>query len=131
MAWNPNEISITDHVTLKIIQPNYIHDIQGHINAKNSWKCVSISFETTSKVLLGCSTVLSFAAGVYIDTTLSFISGSVSTLSLVCMQFANFSKRESKRSTEELNILLKKIHVESIPDESLELSSSLKRSDTT
>ena len=129
--WNPNEISITDHVTLNIIQPNYIHDIQGHINAKNSWKCVSISFETTSKVLLGCSTVLSFASGVYINNTLSFIAGSVSTLSLVCMQFSNFSKRESKRSTEELNILLKKLNIDTVPDESLERSSSLKRSDTT
>jgi len=129
--WNPKEMTITDHVTLHIIQPNYIHDITSYIASRNSWKCVSVSFETISKILLGMSTVLSFSSGVYISTALSFAAGSVSTLSLVCMQFSIFSKHESKRSTDELNLLLKKMNVEPVPvDANESLSSSIKRSDT-
>ena len=130
--WDPKEINIKDHVTFNIIQPNYIVEIEEHILSRSKWKCVSITFETISKVLLGLSTVLSFASGVYTSTTISFAAGTVSTLSLVSLQFSNFSKRESKRSSEELNVLLKKLDVDTLPEYNIEVSStqSMKRTDT-
>ena len=117
-------ISIKDHITQNIIQPNYILEIKEHISARSTWKCVSVTFETLSKIFLGLSTIASFASGVYLNTNLSFVAGSISTLSLVSLQFSNFSKRESKRSTDELNLLLQRLNIESLPDETQVTSSS-------
>jgi hypothetical protein len=121
--WDPKTTAVKDHITTTIIQPNYINEINEHISARSSWRCVSVTFETLSKIFLGLSTVSSFASGVYISTTLSFIAGTISTISLVSLQFANFSKRESQRSTDELNVLLTKLNIEPVPDDILELPS--------
>jgi hypothetical protein len=73
--------------------------------------------ETTSKLLLGATSIVAFATSVYpCNTYLSFVAGSVSTLSLVSLQFANYSFRESKLSTDNLNILLSKIDAGSLPE---------------
>ena len=110
------EQSFKDSITIDIIQPNYIHEITSFISARSEWRKVGLLFETISKILLGIGSILSFASGIYTNQNMSFISGSVSTLSLVCFQFATFAFRESKKSTEKLNIILKKLKLDSIPE---------------
>lgn len=53
---------------------------------------------------------------IYVNQNMSFIFGTVSTLSLVSDQFLTFSFRESKKSTDKLNILLKNLHIDVIPE---------------
>jgi hypothetical protein len=47
---------------------------------------------------------------------MSFIAGSISTISLVCIQFSSFCYHESKKSTDELNIVLEKLKVDTVPE---------------
>jgi hypothetical protein len=59
---------------------------------------------------------MSFASGVYGYQTLSFVSGAISTISLVFLQYANFSYKESKKATSDLNILLDNIGIKKVPE---------------
>lgn len=108
--------SFKEQIRLDIIQPDYVHEITSFINGRNDWRRVGVIFETASKVCLGIGSVLSFASGVYVNTTLSFVAGSVSTISLVFMQFSTYSFKESKRATEHLNIMLKNLELDVLPE---------------
>lgn len=116
MTDEKTEINFKDHITLHLIQPNYVSEIKNSIQGRTWWRSVGMFFESTSKLLLGIGSVLSFASGVYNNQNMSFISGSVTTLSLVCLQYSAFSFRESKEATSELNVLLKKLQLDTIPD---------------
>jgi hypothetical protein len=105
-----------EQIRVDIIQPDYVHEITSFINGRNDWRRVGIMFETASKVFLGIGSVLSFASGVYVNTSLSFAAGSVSTISLVLMQFSTYSFKESKRATEHLNIMLKNLELDVLPE---------------
>ncbi len=98
-----------------IIQPNYIDEINTFIRGRSNWRMIGIFAETLSKLSLGVSAILSFASYAYSDQHLGFYSGSMSTFSLVSFQFATFSFRESKRSTEHLNKLLTRFHIDPVP----------------
>ena len=104
------------HIRLDIIQPDYEEEIKNYINGRNGWRKVGLCFETSSKIFLGIGSVVSFASGVYQNTTLSFIAGSISTISLVCLQFSTYSFSQSKRSTNRLNLLLSELKLEAMPD---------------
>ncbi len=104
-----------DNIMKTLIQPNYKNEIDSFIQGRKDWKKTGLVFETTSKVFMGAGTVLSFSSGMFSSTTLSFVAGTISTLSLVCMQFSSFCYRESKKSTEDLNLLLAKLKMDSIP----------------
>jgi len=108
-------ILFKEHITHDIIQPNYRTEISDFIHSRSWWRKTGMCFETISKLLMGSGSVLSFASGVYQNQNFSFIAGSVSTLSVVCLQFATFCYKESKQSTQELNLLLQKLNLDTIP----------------
>ena len=108
-----------------IIQPNYIEEINTFIKGRTRWRIVGVCAETLSKLSLGVSAILSFASYAYSDQNLGFYSGSMSTFSLVSFQFATFSFRESKRSTEHLNKLLTILHIDPVPQLSMKDTSPL------
>ena len=110
------DMNFKEHITLNLIQPNYVNEIQTSIKGRTRWRSVGMFFETASKLFLGIGSVLSFASGVYNNQNMSFISGSITTLSLVCLQYSSFSYKESKESTTELNILLQKLQLDTIPE---------------
>ncbi len=110
------DMNFKEHITINLIQPNYVNEIQSSIKGRTRWRSVGMFFETASKLLLGIGSVLSFASGVYNNQNMSFISGSITTLSLVCLQYSSFSYKESKESTTELNILLQKLQLDTIPE---------------
>lgn len=105
-----------ENIIKQLIQPNYKNEIETFILGRKNWRTTGLVFETASKICIGVGTVLSFSSGVFGSTTLSFAAGTVSTLSLVCMQFSSFCYHESKKSTEDLNLLLTKLKIDSIPD---------------
>lgn len=108
--------SFTEHINISLLQPNYIDEITIFIKGRSRWRTYGITFETSSKILMGIGSILSFASGVYSNTNYSFIAGSISTLSVVCLQFSSFCYRESKKSTDDLNTLLRKLKLDTIPD---------------
>jgi len=93
-----------------------INEISEFIKGRTQWRTIGLTFETISKIFMGAGSILSFAAGVYVNTNYSFIAGSVSTLSVVSLQFATFCYKESKQSTDDLNTLLRKLKLDTIPE---------------
>ena len=109
-------MSLQDEIKNKIINPNYIEEIKQFISGRKSWRTYGIICESFSKLFLGVGTILSFSSGIYSNTWFSFMAGSSSTTSLILLQFSNFAYKESKKNTEELNILLKKCKCDIVPE---------------
>lgn len=103
------------YIVKELIEKSYKEDVRDMLKGKKCWRISGQTFETLSKVLVAIGSVVSFAAGVYNETTLSFISGAISTFSLATLQFASFSYKENKKQSNELNNLLKSLKLETIP----------------
>jgi len=99
----------------KLVEPYYKSIVANTISGKTCWRRTGITFETLSKVMVALGSIMSFSSGYFHDDTLSFISGSISCLSLACLQFASFSYKENKKQGDELNILLKKLKLDTVP----------------
>ena len=116
---NHEKIEISDETRKTIIddlvQPYYVNTVTNTIGGKICWRKTGITFETVSKVMVAFGSILSFSAGYYHDDTLSFISGSISCLSLACLQFSSFAYKENKKQGDELNIILKKLKLDTVP----------------
>ena len=113
------DFKIRDCVKVKIVQeliePFYVDDIKSMIRGKKCWKLTGQLFETISKVLVALGSILSFSSGYFEDPLLSFLAGSISTLSLATLQFASFAFLENKRQGQDLNVLLKKLDLDVVP----------------
>lgn len=99
----------------ELVEPYYKKTVANTIHGKTCWRKTGITFETLSKVMVALGSIMSFSAGYYHDDTLSFISGSISCLSLACLQFSSFSYKENKKQGDELNVLLKKLKLDTVP----------------
>ena len=109
-------IDFKEHIVNNIIKPGYKKEIEDYSYNRVMWKKRGMRFETTSKIFIGFGSIASFAAGVYGYQTLSFVSGAISTISLVFLQYANFSYKESKKSHNDLNNLLENIGIKKLPE---------------
>ena len=122
-----NEISISNtmdyattnfktHIINNIIKPNYINEIKDSTKYRNLWKKRGMRLETCSKFFIGLGSIMSFASGVYGYQTLSFVAGAISTISLVLLQYSNFAYKESKKATQDLNLLLDNLGIKKVPE---------------
>ena len=109
-------IDFKEHIVNNIIKPGYKQEIEDYSKNRVMWKKRGMRFETTSKIFIGFGSIASFAAGVYGYQTLSFVSGAISTISLVFLQYANFSYKESKKCHNDLNNLLENIGIKKLPE---------------
>ena len=119
MATSSDNLKISDdtrvYIIDELIEPYYKKVVKNTIEGRQCWRKTGIAFETISKIMVAFGSILSFSAGVYQDQTLSFVSGSISCLSLAFLQFSSFSYKENKKQSEELNVLLKTLGLETIP----------------
>ena len=119
MATSADNLKISDdtrvYIIDELIEPYYKNVVKNTLNARQCWRRTGIAFETISKIMVAFGSIISFSAGVYEDQTLSFVSGSISCLSLAFLQFSSFSYKENKKLSEELNVLLKQLGLETIP----------------
>jgi hypothetical protein len=110
---------ISDDVKVKIvhdiIEPYYVDDIKSIMRSKKCYRLTGQIFETVSKILVAVGGILSFSSGYFNDPILSFLAGSISTLSLTTLQFASFAYAENKKQSKDLNTLLTKLHIDSVP----------------
>jgi hypothetical protein len=113
------EFKIRDSLKVTIvrdlIEPFYLEDIKSMIRGKTCWKFTGQFFETFSKILVAVGGIMSFSSGYFNDPHLSFLAGTVSTLSLATLQFSSFAYRENKKQGQDLNVLLKKLDLDDIP----------------
>ena len=119
MSNTQDKLEISDDTRIyiidELIEPYYKNIVKNTLQARQCWRKSGIAFETISKIMVAFGSIISFSAGVYEDQTLSFVSGSISCLSLAFLQFSSFSYKENKKQSEELNILLKKLGLDTIP----------------
>lgn len=110
---------LSDEVKRKImnelIETNYYLDVKDTISARRKWRKSGHIFETTSKICLAMSSIFSFSSGFFQNPYYSFLAGSMSTISLASLQFSSYCFRQSKKNTDELNIVLKSIGIHSFP----------------
>ena len=117
---------IKKDIVISLIEPTYKNEIRNNLNLKKNFKYFGRLFETLSKFFLGVSSIMSFASGIYKFQILSFMAGTSSVVSLVLLQYSSFSYRESKKITIEINSMLKKLNIDTIPnDKSNDDSSNL------
>lgn len=127
------DTTISYDVKVKIIkefvEPLYIDDIKSTIANKKHWKTLGQIFETISKILVALGGILSFSSGYYNNEVFSYLSGCVATISLAMLQLSSFSFKENKKQSEELNVLLKKLGLDTVPvfDRNTEIQSGSKQ----
>jgi len=102
--------STKKEILFNLVEPSYKNEIKTTIRLKKMFKSCGIWFETSSKFFLGVSSVMSFASGIYKIQILTFLAGTTSVISLVLLQYASFSYRESKKMASETASLLKKVN---------------------
>jgi len=113
-----NKISedIINDIKNRLVEPSYKTEVERLLYEKKNWKKSGQVFEVSSKVFLALGSIISFSAGFYQDIPiLSFVSGSVSVVSLSLLQFSSFCYLEHKRQSNELNVWLKKLGLEPMP----------------
>ena len=113
------QYEISDELKRQIVkehvEPSYIKEVQSSIRDKTCWKKSSHILQTISKVLVAVGCILSFSSGYYGNQVLSFLAGSLSTVSLALLQFASYSYGEYKKQGQELNIILQKLKIDTVP----------------
>jgi hypothetical protein len=102
-------------IMTKLIEPSYYRDVRNTIIARSGWRISGQIFETTSKILIAVSGIIGFASGFFPDYKLGFYAGTASTLSLASVQFAMYCFKEGKENVEELNMILQKIRIDTVP----------------
>jgi hypothetical protein len=105
----------TRKIIFEDVEECYKSDIREAIQGKKCWRHTGLTFETISKITVAIGGVLSFSSGYFGSDVLSFISGSVSVVSLALLQFGTFSFKQGKKQANDLNILLKKLDLDTMP----------------
>jgi hypothetical protein len=103
---------LKQEILINLIEPNIKADIATNFKLKKIFKKIGLTFETMSKLFVGIASILSFATGVYHYTSLSFLSGTSSVISLVLLQYSSYAYRESKKNISEINTLLSKLNID-------------------
>ena len=117
--------TLKNDILINLIEPNYKNDIIQNLRLRKRFKRFAIYFETLSKFFVGVSSVMSFSSGIYKYQILSFLAGTTSVISLVLLQYASFSYRESKKISLELNSILKKLNITTITMDNGSIAESL------
>lgn len=116
----PETLRIRDSVKVRIltelVEPLYFEEIRVIIHKKECCKYTGQVFDTLSKVLVAVGTIVSFSSGYFKLPMLGFIAGSISTCSLALLQLSSFSYNENRKQSRDLNILLEKLNMDSIPE---------------
>ena len=99
-----------------LIEPGYKLDIEKNLKLKKKYANAGLLFESMSKIFIGVSSITSFSAGIYKYQILAFLAGAGSVLSLMFLQFSSYSFRESKLISDELNKILRKLNMDTMPD---------------
>jgi hypothetical protein len=103
----PNDFKLK--VLQEFILPYYRSNIEYVINEKTIWSRMGTGFLTTSTILIGAASILSFASSTYPERNLNFVAGSVGMVALVLKEFASYANSVDHIKTLTLNDLLKNI----------------------
>jgi hypothetical protein len=124
---NMNHISLAvkKKILVDLIEPAYYEDVKSKLKTKKIWIGCGHIFETLSKIMIATAGCLSFASGFYNNKTLSFLSGSSSTVGLAFIQFSAYCFKESRDTYDDLNRILNHINIQNIPEYDMKINDKI------
>lgn len=104
-------INFRRKIVLEILQPEYENDIRETLRLRNCWSKTSNVFFTISSVLMGITSLLSFANGQFKAGYLNYIAGCIGILAILCERFGTYSRTNDHNTTLKVNEILKNVGV--------------------
>ena len=104
------------HMIMERIRQSYEKDINENLESRSRCRKLGNSLQTFSQFISVGATIMAFSAGFYDNKILSFISGCLGSLSLAFLKTSDYALNESRERTESLNIILKKLNIDTMPD---------------
>ena len=112
------------HIIRSVLLPYYDTRLKYIANTQICWSRAGNVAYTTSSILVGMASVLSFASGTYPSIHLNFLAGSLGLLALICKEFASYSNTLDHSKIQSLNKLLKQLNIQhELSDTSEDVSS--------
>lgn len=117
----PELDEIRKKVLTELVIPSYEKEVKDGLHKRVLWDKLSTFFYTMSIILGSAAGVIAFASGSEVfknqSTTLTFISGTFSSLGTAFIIFSKYCEAQSKESTKKANTLLKSMGISlQIPD---------------
>ena len=100
-----------EHVVRNILLPYYDTRLKYITNTQICWSRAGNVAYTTSSILVGLASVLSFASGTYPSIHLNFVAGSLGLLALICKEFASYSNTLDHSKIMSINKLLNQLNI--------------------
>ena len=100
-----------EHVVRNILLPYYDTRLKYITNTQICWSRAGNVAYTTSSILVGVASVLSFASGTYPSIHLNFVAGSLGLLALICKEFASYSNTLDHSKIMSINKLLNQLNI--------------------
>ena len=100
-----------EHVVRNILLPYYDTRLKYITNTQICWSRAGNVAYTTSSILVGFASVLSFASGTYPSIHLNFVAGSLGLLALICKEFASYSNTLDHSKIMSINKLLTQLNI--------------------
>ena len=115
---NNNSVMNDDmkHMIMERIRQSYEKDINENLESRSRCRKLGNVLQTFSQFISVGATIMAFSAGFYDDKMSSFVSGCLGSLSLAFLKTSDYALNESRERTESLNIILKKLNIDTIPD---------------
>ena len=126
-----NIYSVSNNVRKEIladIEKGFAYDVKEGLRDRTCYNTAGKAFETLSKIFIAFGGILSFSSGYYSNPHLAFAAGSVSTISLACLQFSSFCYKESKKNQENVNSILTELNIQTLPDQTFHITESREHS---
>jgi len=102
------------------IQKGFVKDVEEGLRDRHCYNKSGKAFETLSKIFIAFGGILSFSSGYYNNAHLGFAAGSISTISLACLQFSSFCYKESQKNQDNVNAILMELNIQNLPDQTFQ-----------
>jgi hypothetical protein len=100
----------------KLIDESNYSDVKMGLVGRSCFKVTADICETIGHLLVGVAAVISFAAGSFNLSYLSFVAGAVSVIAVSLLKFSSFAMAESKSQTTEINKILATLSMSPVVD---------------
>lgn len=110
-----DDVGFKDFITKKIIRPSYLQDIRDMIRWRFIWRKIANVLYAFSKFLIMIGSMIAFFESYFQIAYLALISGSISLLGVLILQYGDFANKQQKKNTHDLNIILTSLNLKTIP----------------
>ena len=106
-----------NQIVNELILPSYKNNIEYIIKTRTCWSIVSSICLTSSTILVGISSLLSFSSSNFPANNLNYYAGAVGVIAIIVKEFAAYANSQDHLKTIEANDVLKNIGIDfTFPD---------------